>query len=795
MNKIFELKIDEEDEISGIQYLSIVKKPATEIGFEVFSSQENNTCHSCHVEEDFNDVVLNILDEFGVEPNPDMFLNAEIKDVKIEITPEAFGAFTPDANARAKSRFDDDSDGATRISRYIYVIDTGVGAPLIKTSRQMCRKLIGAAKVYTREDIEAMSVRLSAQPDTFKLAPRAQIHAQADSFEYKMGNRCRHKWAEITFNIPTGSNYEETLKKIPIKAAAAVGRGTNTSGASRPFISEARYLNRMPTRMSAQDELKPIGFHMGLFVYNSRKSALFAEPTAQVISKVKLGSLEGYCPVDIDESYFEGTGKVIEKFKIRHTFAKIPDYMREAAKRAVEYADENGWGDCGTDVGKRRANDLADPNYEPSLDILTRMYSYGSRHKVDWESSKSIDEGCGYLMMLSWSFSPSNYDEAMNWLERQINNATEENMKFSSDEFKGDITAVVFEPDTYIYRFDNITQTPYYVFMSRETIRKGLMKLSRLKPKNLINLEHTDKVFSGEEVFSYENWLVADNPKEDKSYQIFGREMKPGTWITTIHFKNRKLFDDFILSQKTSGISLEGMFEEVPFNFFDIKEEGFVKPTANETKDEFISRCMGDSKMLAEFPNERQRAAVCYSYYENKFIYDNPCQDGYVAYGTKIKDGREVPNCVPVRASQEFKNELEIYGYTTRYFYICPGAVSTFNNLVEMNLDEETQGMVRSAALQADRVFQLEAEVIERGYATEDEYKEAVVFVDDFKDLIGEIDRIIGITNNVDYMDGHIEVIKNYLIPENENMEDITDDETIKQIKDMLKYYIENKQF
>lgn len=29
-----------------------------------------------------------------------------------------------------------------------------------------------------------------------------------------------------------------------------------------------------------------------------------------------------------------------------------------------------------------------------------------------------------------------------------------------------------------------------------------------------------------------------------------------------------------------------------------------------------------------------------------KMLYENPCQEGYVAYGTKIKDGREVPNCV-----------------------------------------------------------------------------------------------------------------------------------------------------
>jgi hypothetical protein len=348
-------------------------------------------------------------------------------------------------------------------------------------------------------------------------------------------------------------------------------------------------------------------------------------------------------------------------------------------------------------------------------------------------------------MMSSWGFSPSNYDEAMSWLERQIQERTDMSVKFSSDEYRGDITAVVFEPDTYVYRWDDDEKKPYYVFMSADTIRKMLMKVSRVKQKDFINIEHTKKIFKGDEVYTYENWLVGEDPKKDKSYEIFGREMKPGTWITTIHFKNKELFNEFILSNKTSGVSLEGTFMEIPFNFSTIKEQ-------------------------FDFPK-------------------GTCWDGYEPYGTKIVNGREVPNCVPIKASQNFNEEIEIYGYTTRYFYICPGAISTFNHLVEMNLDEETQGMVRSAALQADRVFQLEAEVIEKGYATEDEYKEAVVFVDDFKDLIGEIDKITGMVHNVDYMDGHIEVIKKYLTPENENMEDISDDEMITYIQELLKSY------
>lgn len=32
-------------------------------------------------------------------------------------------------------------------------------------------------------------------------------------------------------------------------------------------------------------------------------------------------------------------------------------------------------------------------------------------------------------------------------------------------------------------------------------------------------------------------------------------------------------------------------------------------------------------------------------------IMENPCQDGYIAYGTKEKDGRIVPNCVPEKAA------------------------------------------------------------------------------------------------------------------------------------------------
>ena len=107
--------------------------------------------------------------------------------------------------------------------------------------------------------------------------------------------------------------------------------------------------------------------------------------------------------------------------------------------------------------------------------------------------------------------------------------------------------------------------------------------------------------------------------------------------------------------------------------------------------------------------------------------------------------------------------EIDVFGYSTKYFYICPGAIGTFNHLKTMNPDEETIGMIRSAAQIADNVFKIEADVLKTKSATADQLHEAIILVGDFKDLMHEIDEEVGMTHDVSYMDNHIEVIKSYL--------------------------------
>ena len=108
--------------------------------------------------------------------------------------------------------------------------------------------------------------------------------------------------------------------------------------------------------------------------------------------------------------------------------------------------------------------------------------------------------------------------------------------------------------------------------------------------------------------------------------------------------------------------------------------------------------------------------------------------------------------------------EMDILGYQTDHFYICPGAKSTFEDILTHEIDEETAGMIRSAALQADKVFKIEADVVNSNSATQSQLNQASILVGDFKDLIKEIyEEFEKPSPNVSYMDGHIEVIKQYV--------------------------------
>jgi len=168
----------------------------------------------------------------------------------------------------------------------------------------------------------------------------------------------------------------------------------------------------------------PMGTWFGIYkvenedVWNNVKNGKFKGYSIEGLfehkkSNLKLSAIEEKDIEDLTEeeaelflSHIKALIKKDARYKSKEridmeSYSDYPESVKNNAKRALEWADKNGWGSCGTPVGKQRANQLA--KGEPiSVDTIKRMYSFISRHEKDLQSSKSYGDGCGKLMIDAW---------------------------------------------------------------------------------------------------------------------------------------------------------------------------------------------------------------------------------------------------------------------------------------------------------------------------------------------------------------------------------------------------------
>jgi hypothetical protein len=236
------------------------------------------------------------------------------------------------------------------------------------------------------------------------------------------------------------------------------------------------------------------------------------------------------------------------------SYSDYPDSVKNNAKAVLKYAEENGWGDCGTEVGKQRANQLA--NGEPiSDDTIKRMYSYLSRHAVDLDSSKGYDDGCGKLMYDAWGGK-----SALSWAEAKIKAIDKEKMskqEFAQDEEKRIVIGPAMIPDMHIFRKD-AAGNPYHVYFSTETIKMIAEKYMRNKYIDNNDTEHNGKAAA--DVYVIESWIKED--AQDKSNKYGFESLPIGTWFVSMKVRNPEVWQD-IKDKKLNGFSVSGYFEEV----------------------------------------------------------------------------------------------------------------------------------------------------------------------------------------------------------------------------------------
>jgi len=241
---------------------------------------------------------------------------------------------------------------------------------------------------------------------------------------------------------------------------------------------------------------------------------------------------------------------------VDESFNNYPEAVKNNAKRALDWADKNGWGSCGTPVGKTRANQLANGE-NISFDTVQRMYSYLSRHKRDLETSKSYEDGCGKLMWDAWGG-----DEALRWSERIVN-------KYSfriENEEQRIISGALLLADTPIYRKDGDKE--FYVMFSKDTIKKIAIKYFKEGKHNNVNEMHNPKK-ALQNITLFESW-ISDKERGIKPMEGF-EDVPDGSW-----FGSMKIEDDETWAKvkegKFKGFSIEGYFSNKGQEFITDEE-------------------------------------------------------------------------------------------------------------------------------------------------------------------------------------------------------------------------------
>jgi hypothetical protein len=186
-DKLFELKIEEDDDVSGIDSISLVDEPAIEINWMYFNKVKQQ---EFHIPDNEDDKYLEKLKSIA-QDEQELFDEGWVVS---KVTPMGKEGFitAPDPNAASV-----ENEKEYRV-RYKYVLNPAAGTnPVIPTTRDFCRELVQKNYVWRLEDLDALT------------------NDEGDpAIVWRGGYNCRHLWARIEYN------YDDTIRN-----KASVNRG------------------------------------------------------------------------------------------------------------------------------------------------------------------------------------------------------------------------------------------------------------------------------------------------------------------------------------------------------------------------------------------------------------------------------------------------------------------------------------------------------------------------------------------------------------------------------------------
>lgn len=289
-------------------------------------------------------------------------------------------------------------------------------------------------------------------------------------------------------------------------------------------------------------------------------------------------------------------------------------------------------------------------------------------------------------------------------------------------------------PNKPIYRRSG--ENEYYIYFSRETVRKASQLFFKRGNQNNSTLEH-NLPLTGLTVV--ESWIVEG--EQDKS-RLYDMEVPVGTWMISMKVDNDEIWKDFVKEGKVKGFSIEAYFTDKLERPQDksIKDDlQAIEEAADEAIIDEIKALLSNEQLesYADYPdgvknnakrgielNEKannkcatqvgkvraqqlaQGKAITVDTIQRMFSYlsraqeyydegdtqacgtisyllwggkaglrwagsklkeldllstvldeEDPCQAGYEMVGFKMKNGKRVPNCVPVEATENLSSQ------------------------------------------------------------------------------------------------------------------------------------------
>jgi len=143
--------------------------------------------------------------------------------------------------------------------------------------------------------------------------------------------------------------------------------------------------------------------------------------------------------------------------------------------------------------------------------------------------------------------------------------AIEENMVYMSkaknnltlakiDSEKQEIISPALIPLKNIYRYNADTDSDYYVYFSKDTVKRCAYSYLKNNNHHKATYQHEERV-SG--VLTVESWIIEDS-KTDKS-TLYGYSLPAGTWMVKMSITNPDLWEK-VKTGDVKGLSIEGFF-------------------------------------------------------------------------------------------------------------------------------------------------------------------------------------------------------------------------------------------